>query len=1160
MPFFIFILLFLIERFSFRIFDSQIYNIYINYEDSNQNYIQKIYDCIDNYKSDNNTLRLTKCFVDETRNNIESFIGILNDKSTYPMMKNLLENEMIKGILNILEDSVKKNESLIDYIHEALIFKDDSNLTIFNYIDNILDNMNASTINYTNIVGNASKILIIDGVINVSHYLMEHNESLFFEILQKSTENLNQTEIINGFEKILKEKGVTIRKLLRDKKVKYLIKKLLEKQNNLLSLLINIFLDNEEVLELFFNLTNYSEVIGQIINFYKNINNTKYINENLVPFLNSVLFSSADTGRKIREIFLNDFQNSFRQLLLKQGIESYGLKGHCRDLFANAFFEDKETKEYTLKYLKKFIFDSPMNKGDFLSFENCLQDVHSNFTDKFDYNITPAFIIGLFDYKNKWDYVNTTYFEKYHYISNFCFPYGTWKNGSGPVCNETDYEKILKFLKERLLSNSENTSITTIILSKDNIKLVPKDYVLGIFSLIIVLIPIIIKIGLVISKLIIEKKNNKEQKINKLISDKKSSKISMKNENELKSTKKSNLSKWHIILNNCFNFYKNGKELFNFNLNHTNFNNINGITYIKGLIGLSIILNVFGLTFTNLMNAHTKDYGIWHFYTTNKNILVLFLLIGYRYSSRILFSCSGYTLVYKYLCFLEQDKDLYFLIFFFLQSYKYLFLIIILIMFKFSVVKIIYLFRREHRPSWELFQYYLNKEQFLENAFTFLFNFTDYSVEEKKQNVAYNFYMPINEIFFFIIGMVIISIGYRFKLRIDLFLIIFLIFFFIFKLIISGVYSGDKRGFLPIDYYTFDIGIVSVSPLYNISYFFIGMYFGLINYSIQKGITNLYKENQYKKYYQLEESNNKTDSNEENSLMSPININDEDKIDNQKYDEIEDVNKKKDENLDKYLSTKENNNSINKQEYELIDQVKNMPFLKSPIQFYNLNKKYKEHICYNILIFLALIIMIFLCYTRNLIIFITSQISNFEANIDRDEYRNKISLENVIPNIALNVFNLFDFDIVVFLSHWIIFLLFFKEVTVIREFCNSRYWSFFVKSYYSYLLVSIPVILCIVHDSESSFKLHIYNFLLLSLINFLYIFGFVILFYSVFELPIKKIFKSLLKRNEIVEEEEEEEDGNDDEDEKEKEEEKEQNLILDEDEDEDEIRSLKKLK
>ena len=37
-------------------------------------------------------------------------------------------------------------------------------------------------------------------------------------------------------------------------------------------------------------------------------------------------------------------------------------------------------------------------------------------------------------------------------------------------------------------------------------------------------------------------------------------------------------------------FIKNGSELFNFDLNTTNFNNVNGLTYIKGLIGLSIIL------------------------------------------------------------------------------------------------------------------------------------------------------------------------------------------------------------------------------------------------------------------------------------------------------------------------------------------------------------------------------------------------------------------------------------------------------------------------------------------------------------------------------------------------------------------------------------------
>lgn len=53
--------------------------------------------------------------------------------------------------------------------------------------------------------------------------------------------------------------------------------------------------------------------------------------------------------------------------------------------------------------------------------------------------------------------------------------------------------------------------------------------------------------------------------------------------------------------------------MFNFDLNNTNFNNINGITYIKGLIGLSIILTLFGLTFYVLINLPFKDYGSWHF-------------------------------------------------------------------------------------------------------------------------------------------------------------------------------------------------------------------------------------------------------------------------------------------------------------------------------------------------------------------------------------------------------------------------------------------------------------------------------------------------------------------------------------------------------------------
>ena len=47
--------------------------------------------------------------------------------------------------------------------------------------------------------------------------------------------------------------------------------------------------------------------------------------------------------------------------------------------------------------------------------------------------------------------------------------------------------------------------------------------------------------------------------------------------------------------------------------------------------------------------------------------------------------------------------------------------------------------------------------------------------------------------------------------------------------------------------------------------------------------------------------------------------------------------------------------------------------------------------------------------------------------------------------------------------------------------------------------------------------------ILFSLINIVYIFVFLIIFYSVFELPLKKIFKYFIKGNEIIDEEDENE-------------------------------------
>ena len=235
------------------------------------------------------------------------------------------------------------------------------------------------------------------------------------------------------------------------------------------------------------------------------------------------------------------------------------------------------------------------------------------------------------------------------------------------------------------------------------------------------------------------------------------------------------------------------------------------------------------------------------------------------------------------------------------------------------------------------------------------------------------------------------------------------------------------------------------------------------------------------------------------------------------------------------------NAKANKKDYN--EQIKDMPFLISPISFYNFNKRIKDSFFYYIIISLAILIMIFLSISKPAF---SHMFSKLNVKSEDREYIKELSLEKTISNNILNILYSFDIEIIVFLSHWIIFILFFKELEVVRKFFNSIYWSFFVKSYYSFILISVPVILIIFYDSESIIKVHVFNFFLFSFINFIVIFIFVIIFYSVYDLPLKKIFKYCLKKDEIIEDEE------GDNEEEEIKDNKEYILGLDEEEDEDE--------
>ena len=1215
--------LFLLGIFSFSSLKYEVTDINNNSESS---FLSDIVSCYDDYFGTNQT-KFIKCFTNAIKNDKDGFIKTLNSTVTYAVIKELFFplfniSEELKQFVNILEESVINKTHLIDYIKEAIYYKDDKGLDLFDYANYFIDRKYEGKSN-PEIINVISMIIRNEGVDKIINYFMFYYpnyiidlisivlinlrfQDFYYEILDYLGDykvqivtllidlfkNFNNTEVnirrIAKFFKENKDSYPGLRKLLKSQMFNEFFQVVLKYDNEIVNTMKNILFEKDEVLDLFFDIISHTEIIDDFAEILINYGNITHMYYNVPSFLkrlskynsnyvtrildSSIYFSKILYGEEFLGMFVNEVQDTIKRFFYELDVESFGISQECRDLFNHTIYDyNSAWNKLLFLYSKKFLFDSPRNRGDFMSYENCLQPTNDEETlDKIPYKIKPCFVIGIFDDpKNKAKYRDTTFFENYFYVKSLCLPYG-YKNKedlteNNAICNGTDYDNIFKFILN-IFYNMSDSNVKTILLHDNNNNPSIKENILGILCLFILAIPIIVKLFLSISKCIIPKKNGKIKNINKLIiPDKKSKRKNIIDEKGQILTGKKELSKCQKILKNFFDFIKNGKELFNFDLNNTKFNNFNGIVYIKGLIGISIILTIFGLTFIIFINLPIKQYGTFSFYESFLSVFYPLIFIGYKYSPRVLFSCSGYTLIYKFLSFIEQEGGFYFFKFLYLQSYKYILLSIVLLLFRYTVVDVIYLFRQTKRPSWALFEHYITEEfNFIKNALTLLFIPEDFDNYEEKQNLIFYFFMPLNEIFFFVFGIILISLGYKYKIRLDFIIIGIIIFLILMKIIIfSSYWNTENRIISTTDYYLFHFGLQSLRPYLNLSSFLIGMYFGLINYSIQKGITSIYKDknNNYKKLINLEESkteekeekhnNNELNSDiETNSLNNSINSKGNRKYKIKGDENTNDINKSNNKTLEKYIANDKNNfGNDNKNKKELDEHIKRMPFLISPINFFNINRKNKDHCWYNFLIFLVVFILIILSYCRMIFCHNLSEL-NYKAT--NNEFITQISLINTISNTFLNYIYLLDTEIVVFLSQWIIFILFFKEYSVLRGFFNSIYWTFFVKSYYSFLLISAPIIICIFYDSETIIKANIYNVILYSMINLIYISIYVIIFYSIYELPLKNLFKYFLKGNDIIEE-----DDNDDDNEEEEEEENEIQEIINIEEDEEEIKSLK---
>ena len=190
-----------------------------------------------------------------------------------------------------------------------------------------------------------------------------------------------------------------------------------------------------------------------------------------------------------------------------------------------------------------------------------------------------------------------------------------------------------------------------------------------------------------------------------------------------------------------------------------------------------------------------------------------------------------------------------------------------------------------------------------------------------------------------------------------------------------------------------------------------------------------------------------------------------------------------------------------------------MPFLKSPINFLNFHQRINKRCLLKIIILICICFILVSMFFHIIILF-----TNNKEKEDKNTEFISFSLEEIISNYSLNIFYLFDIELVIFIINWIFFIFYSRsgKTADIIDFINNNYWLFFVKSYFSYIVISTPIIIYIFYQSETVIELNMGNIFLYFSLNIIFILLGNILFYGCFEFPFKKIFKFFFIREEII--------------------------------------------
>jgi hypothetical protein len=533
-------------------------------------------------------------------------------------------------------------------------------------------------------------------------------------------------------------------------------------------------------------------------------------------------------------------------------------------------------------------------------------------------------------------------------------------------------------------------------------------------------------------------------------SDSKENKISLTRQTLTDETNLREYRRNEFIL--CFKFLDNYENFFEIKNSMTY--NESGINILRGIQGFSIIFMIIGNIYLYLLLSPLKIYSVFQHKLLVTSTFLGVLQVGMRYAPRMLLACSGFSLSFKLLSYLdnicenevssmesepeiEEDPNYIMLNFtskkileklrfshlskFLLsQSYKYILYVLVIFFFKYSFYELPNLFVNPGTMWVYLKLNIIDKMSFYDLLATiFLLRPIIISGEE----IYFSFWLSQNEILYYIFSSIVIFLCFKKNWRMDIFFLITFNLIIVYRLTFYFFLSENKIYPILGDYYDGKLNFF-LSPIYNYSFFIIGIYFGLVNYVFQ----NTYNEETIKM----------TGRTYLNSAVY----------------------------FKKFFRTSTSTKT-----------VASMIFGSGAVVFLSLSYP----IFYTIL-----------------------------SEGTQDKY-----LGNFHSIKALNIFYLFDNEIFILVALTVLFGLFILRNNFFLDFFSHAYWRFITRSYFSYILICDMSILFIFYQSEMQIKLEIFSILFFSLFFAFFTALVSFIFHIFFEIPFKRLTKKFLESEKV---------------------------------------------